>query len=298
MNWKHYVSYWDNLIQEWIDNPIRLAHSNHWKHFNFTLEGINELPEPYYCGVALDSELDAVIVNLNPGASANNEWVKYHCFLDNPNAFISNAVKHNRSYHFINKNFNPLIRSTLDAVPGKQWWEDNRWKWLDRFYPFGDRKSPNGYKPEKILALELCPWHSKSFSFWGKLKSIPNDVDKHLRSFFIDPLSDSVLRSRLVGGLSQEPYGLCFSKTVFDVLTGPFHFKVIHKWDSSSPGLPANWPINPRTHLPINRTYTIIEGPDSEGRPFRLLCLWYNNIGVLSPSAHFQAIENHIKSVL
>ena len=298
MDWKHYVSYWDNLIQEWIDNPLRLAHSNHWKHYNFTLEDINELPEPYYCGISLDSELDAIIVNLNPGTSAINEWVKYHCFLDNPNAFISNAVKQNRSYQFINKNFNPLISSTLDAVPGKQWWEDNRWRWLDRFYPFGDRKSPNGYQPKNVLALELCPWHSKSFSFWSQLKSIPGDIENHLRSFFIDPLSDAINRSRLVGGLSKIPYGLCFSKTVFDLLTGHFLFKVIHKWDSSTPTLTVCWPNNKTTGKRVNRTYALIEGPDSIGRLFRLLCLWYNNIGVSSPSALFQAIEDYIKSVL
>lgn len=297
MNWLDYIDYWDEFTRNWLADPLKLANSDCFISNNFSLDTINELPEPYYCGVPLDSELDAVIVNLNPGASATNEWVKYHCFRDNPMAFVVYEANKAGSYRAVNNKFNPLLTTTLDAVPGKDWWEANRWKWLDAFFPYGGRRSPNGYRSEKVLAMELFPWHSKSFNYNVISGLLSNQAKHHLMCLFVDPLSDAINRSRLVGGRTQKQYGLCFSKTVYDLLTNHFGFTMKQQWDASTVIPGGSWPVNAAGKL-INRTYALIEGKDSSGNIIRLLCLWYNNIGVYAPTASFGGVEAFIKSQL
>lgn len=169
--------------------------------------------------------------------------------------------------------------------------------WLDRFFPSGSRKTPNGYKPEKVLAMELFPWHSKSFDYNVISGLLSNQAKHHLMCLFVDPLSDAINRSRLVGGRTQKQYGLCFSKTVYDLLTNHFGFTMKQQWDASTVIPGGLWPVNAAGKL-INRTYALIEGKDSSGNIIRLLCLWYNNIGVYAPTASFGGVEAFIKSQL
>ena len=296
MNWTGYIDYWDNFILKWIKDPISLAQNDPLICSLVDVDEIIDLPEPYYCGVPLDSELDAVLINLNPGKSSVNEWVKFHCFLDNPKAYVSYELAHcgKSYYNNINKKFNPLLKATRCDVPGKLWWEKRRLKWLDDFFPLGGRNVHNGYRPERLYVIEFSPWHSLSNNL-HQFKSLCAPLREHISSFVIDPLADAINRSRLLGGQSGKPYGLCFSKAVYDVLTRHYSFIKLEQWDSNTPSIASIWPNNANKRA-ISRTYALIEGYGSKGQSFRLLCLWYNNIGVNAPSNSFQLVEQYIKS--
>lgn len=298
MNWAGYIDYWDKFIQKWIDDPIALAQNDPLICNKVDIDDIIDLPEPYYCGVPLQSELDAVIINLNPGKSSSEEWIKYHCFLGDSKAIISYGLsqKGNSYSNVVNKSYNPLLKSTRNDVPGKKWWESRRLKWLDDFYPHGGRNATNGYRPERVFAMEYSPWHSKS-SVIKPIKSLCGPLRKHIDTYIIEPMADAINRSRLKGGFTNKPYGLCFSKVVYDILTSFFSFKPIARWDSTTTSIANKWPRSSNGKA-TDRTYTLIEGFSPEGQYCRLLCLWYGNVGVSAPSKAFYAIEQHIKAAI
>ena len=298
MNWSSYIQHWDTFVEDWLKNPISLAQNDSLLSPPFNIDDLIEIPEPYYCGTQLseDMELDAVIVNLNPGASAENEWVKFHCNANLPDAHMIYELSQCKSNHYqkINQLFNPLLASTLACTPGKGWWEKERLEWLDRFYPSGSRAN-GGYKPDKIFVLEFCPWHSKSFKL--KTSALLNAKSKkHIEDYFIDPLTDAISHSHLKGGKSGEPYGLCFGKAIYDILTKNFSFTLVKTWNSTSASVASHWPQGSKGL--IDRTYSLIEGKDSMNNPVRLLCFWYRNIGVHAPKDAFRSVEDHIKSVI
>ncbi len=294
MNWASYATHWDEFIEKWVKDPISLAQGDPMLNGRMVLEEILDLPEPYYGDISSTSVLDAVILNLNPGLSASNEWVKYHCFMDNPNAFIVHEVKESVSlgcYQRINQLFNPLRKETLSSVPGKEWWERRRFEWLDNFYPSGGR-SNGGYNQNNILALEFSPWHSKESRLKVR-KSIDPRLVSYIATFVIDPLSDAIQRSRLKGKRTGKPFGLCFSRVVHDCLMDHFKFSPVDEWDSKTISVVGMWPQN-ASGKPLDRTYSLIEGKDSNNNTFLLLCLWYANIGVSAPSKDFARVEQFI----
>ena len=296
MNWSSYIQHWDDFLEDWLKNPISLAQNDSLLSPPFNIDDLIEIPEPYYCGTQLSKsmELDAVIVNLNPGASAENEWVKFHCNANLQDAYMIYELAQCKSNHYqkINQLFNPLLNLTPANTPGKEWWETKRLKWLDRFYPSGNRAN-GGYKPEKIFVLELCPWHSKSFML--KPSTLLNAKSKkYIADYVIDPLADAISHSRLKGGKSGEPYGLCFGKAIYDILTKNFSFTAVNTWNSASASVASLWPQGSKGL--IDRTYSLIEGKDSMNNSVRLLCFWYQSVGAHAPSVKFNSVENYIKS--
>lgn len=294
MNWASYATHWDEFIEKWVKDPIALAQRDPLLSGRIVMDEILDLPEPYYGDILSSSVFDAVILNLNPGLSASNEWVKYHCFMDNPNAFIAHELKGNVSlgcYQRINQLFNPLRKESLSSIPGKEWWERHRFEWLDTFYPSGGR-SNGGYNQNNVLALEFSPWHSKESTIRIKKTTDPRLLS-YIATFIVDPLSDAIRRSKLKGKRTGSPFGLCFSRVVHNCLIDHFDFTPVSRWDAKTASVVGGWPYN-KSGKPKNRTYSLIEGIDSNNNKFLLLCLWYANIGVKAPSKEFAIVEQFI----
>lgn len=277
MDWKHYFDYWDAYLSDWYADPKAKAANDIWNVKSSKLNE-DEIPEPYYCGVNPSAnELDAVVLNINPGASAPNEITKFWSQRTNPSAFIINDWYTGKimSYRDMNEKYNPLLFATPITVPGKKWWDSNRFKWLDRWL------GANNYDRKRILTIEPCPWHSDSWK--GNIEMLfsnKNFID-YFNDYVLVPAADSISKSKLIGNSSKKPYGLWFgSKAFAEQLIKVYKFKTVATWNKFAK----------------KREYILLEGKvydknAAKDIEVRFLFMWYPNVGVYAPSADFETVE-------
>lgn len=250
------TKYWNDYLSEWDIDPIakmkkEKAAGRFFAHSRLLNDNIQYMPEPYYG----DTEHPyCVIIDLNSGLSHRNDPEKLH----GTNGFIYQCLhtridpnaKYNPCYSAVNNQYSPFLKSsiasigTVNEIPGAAWWKDKRMKWLNSFlhrllnitsvFPFVGQP----------LALELCPWHSKTWS-----NGIVHKMTPFLFDTVFEPAAEAI-KLRNVG------FGFCFGKPVGDILLAN-GFKVCKIWDKNSPI--GKWPLTKKGAL-SDRTYRLLEG--------------------------------------
>lgn len=197
--WKWYYDRWDDFVRSWFEerrgNPICTEYSSIANKYRRCVKDLNfdELPEPYY-GTP-EKGVKAVIINLNPGMSQTDEREdslereKFYSLKDTyegkgPHVKQSLVTEFagscNKQYSkFVQKwsCLDPKYRHPKPDLCGVEWWQGTsqlkvggRVEWLGRIYnkDLDVQTSPSGVKdsihPLEVFALELCPYHSKSFN--------------------------------------------------------------------------------------------------------------------------------------
>ena len=236
-------SYWNRYLSEWDNSPFGKAMSEkaarRFFHKSSLLNaGISYMPEPYYGDI---NNPYCVIINLNPGLSHPMDWVKQH----SSGGFIYNDL-HNGSYSVVNQKYSPFLPSSITsigtpkAIPGADWWNENRMKWINSFlHRLYGSHIPDLAQP---LALELCPWHSVK---WGR--GIVEGMGSFLFDTVLEPAADAIGPNR---------FGFCFGKEVGEILIDN-GFLVVQQWDKDSS--PNTWPLGQKGNK-VNRTYRLLGG--------------------------------------
>ena len=197
--WKWYYDFWDDFVRSWFEerrgNLVCTEYRNVANEYRKCVKGLNfdELPEPYYGTPA--KVVKAVIINLNPGMSQTDERAeslereKFYSLKDTyegkgphvkRSLVIEFADSCNKQYsNFVQKwsCLDPKYRHEKPDLCGVKWWQGTlqskvggRVEWLGRIYnkDLDVQTSPSGVKdsihPLEVFALELCPYHSKSFN--------------------------------------------------------------------------------------------------------------------------------------
>lgn len=307
MTYRDYKSFWDNFLHKW--------HSNHDDFVQNDLAGraffprnssgkvmetdlyknISCMPEPYYFGEAFsnaaswqDFDAAVVVLDLNPGLSHDADSLKsknspYHPILDD-------LAKGNYST-VINSRYSPFI-STNPTIPGVTWWKSKRLAWFSRFLSTPDVR-------EKIFAVELCPFHSKSWN----VKLSPEAID-FVKNYVLSPVA------KILGSNKNVRLGYCFGKdweNIFHV----FGFEKVAQWGVNYPGKPLAYPDGseaiedcwPKTNskinnkeVPTNRIYTLFRG-NIDGIEVNFLCLRASGT-FAAPGKEFEDAEKQIKKDL
>lgn len=214
--WSKYRDFWDHFVKEWFEKrPDEPADQYSQAIKRCVGDEFDELPEPYY-GTP-DEGVKAVIVNLNPGMSQtdddarkeNLERQKFYSLRDtySGEGLVSESLIREfsdacgkRYSKFAEKwsCLNPKFRGT--NLCGVKWWQGTapskvggRLEWLARIYDKkldaaksidSTRKRDGELNPLEVFALELCPYHSKSFSFDANTDVLPFVVEHVLQPAF------------------------------------------------------------------------------------------------------------------
>ena len=193
--WKEYYSFWDKFVKDWFEQCPNEPSDEVSQAYKVCVGALNfdELPEPYYG--APEKGVKAVIINLNPGMSQTDEreesleWEKFYSLKDTykgkgPHVKRSLVTEFadscNKKYSkFVQKwsCLDPKYRHEKPDLCGVEWGQGlsqskvgGREEWLGRIYnkDLDVKTSPRGVKdlihPLEVFALELCPYHSKSFN--------------------------------------------------------------------------------------------------------------------------------------
>lgn len=186
---------------------LEIPHEENGKNLSVVLEP-NELPEPY---LKSDESVKFIIINLNPGGTAD-AIDENDIYADSDGTkMISNNNKGALLQKFVDKNdcsckyseyvnkYSPLAGSENSSnkhVVGYDWWnigkkkdKDNatesggRMRWIKDFYSlYGKEKFSN----ENVLALELCPFHSKKWNDDVILK-MPQEIIRIIKKYIYIP---------------------------------------------------------------------------------------------------------------
>lgn len=223
MNWnKEFYDQWDRFVKNWWDANAQPSDSvtNGFKKGRHL--DLGELPEPY---LGSPQGAKVVIINYNPGMSAPNEDTKFYKTYNRRDALITKFVdEYDRSYHRFVKDWSAL-NSALDkrcpSIPGVKWWK-GRFKWIERFMKHFPCKVADGFciRREEVFALEICPYHSKSWQ--GRLED--QSVINHVKKFVIIPAACAALENDL-------PCVICVGDKIGEVLRDQFNLRLISKWD-------------------------------------------------------------------
>lgn len=182
--------------------------------FKSALES-NELPEPYLMHFDMNKgigKIKFIMINLNPGGTANN--VNTNIYVDDDGTKMLDFSKmrkggllsvfdtnYNRSYsNYINDYSclagNKAVNSTNPPqyVCGYNWWNGKspsfnggRMTWIREFSKLLYNTN-NPISADQVLALELCPFHSKSWNSDILLKMPATIADIIKRAIYIPAL--------------------------------------------------------------------------------------------------------------
>jgi len=227
-----FIDYWNNFIYNWYKNPIPyfISNVNPWQYqIANLLPDANALPEPY-CGDP--NNFSAIILNLNPGGVTPN--LQKH-----PNGlFIQGFMSTGTYWHFA-QTF-PYL-TNYKASGGGIWWT-RRDEWIKRLCASNNRPSQ-----KNPFAIDICPWHSKS---WGGFVSSPATVT-YVNDFVIKP-AEIILNNADIKTI------LCVGKT-FTSIFQSLNFKQLQL--SLGPNMKIqNWPKKMNGN-DIQRYYSIWESP-------------------------------------
>ena len=215
---------------------------------------LSYLPEPYYGSIASEKGTLCAILDLNPGLSHPNDYLKIH---GRKGASLYDDF-HNNSYSVFNKMYSPFLPSSISTIgkhneiPGVRWWKEKRMKWILSFYKkYKNHRWSYHYFPVLAtpIVFELCPWHSK---VWNN--SFVSGMGAHLTNIVFEPAAEAIDKSGL-------PFGFCFGKVTGDILLKN-GFSTLKEWSNNNPT--KNWPISNKTGKPVARSYRLLKGRINE----------------------------------
>lgn len=231
-----YYGFWNWFVKQWYDQrsgkgsieeyrKIEEAYTQSVAERSNAELRLDELPTPYL-GNPRDG-VDAVIINLNPGLSdiirfgkfigENGDATQFFSNVDKPigwlmREFRDNAEKDYSKFVGIDSSINwsclnPDLLEYSEWVCGVDWWQgysddkielksrpprkkDQRLPWLSRIY---------GKKilPERVFALELCPYHSKGFQLKIKNREYKAALAKFISMHVIKPAAKAMVENGL-----------------------------------------------------------------------------------------------------
>lgn len=158
-----FIRYWDEVIQEWFCDKIDAEQQYYGKLVN-----PNYLPEPF---IGNPNHCSFVIVNYNAGGGDNRDPMIYKDCVECPKNTESliRYVK-NRNYSDVMTLFPFLLTekelakrglSGIECYSGYKWWQAKR-GWINHVAKAANVPNiDDGLMP---FAIELCAWHSKSWS--------------------------------------------------------------------------------------------------------------------------------------
>lgn len=242
----------DTFLEAWLNNPATMANSSPFfqNSTSFLWSQYKYMPEPF---LGNPYDCSAVILNLNPG----NAEQDYHC-------------SHSRAQAIVKKGYSQFAKD-FSIFPqnagGYIWWfgrkgNSGRNKWISRFT--GSDKKP--------FAIDLCPWHSKS---WGKI-NFTAAVIKEINDKVLTPAFAAVKNSQL-------KFVIAIGKSYIDVLKS-LGFVDVKTYDKNSQL--TSWPVG------VNRTYTLLRRDDQY-----ILCTHAPGSNKV-PGPRFQQFENYLKADL
>lgn len=300
--WNDYYSYWDNFVKEWfykvkdlkIDGLLNLDPIEEYK----CVKGLElkELPEPYIRKISKDglnykhNHIKAVVINLNPGASSPAECTKCIKGLNDQGALIeryANECKGNYSAWISTYGclLNEYPQGMREMIPGVDWWQGSngkggRMRWMRSFYG-------NDVTPEDVFALELCPYHSKSWD----LRNISDETRRYVWSRVIKPA--------VVAATEDDVSCItCIGQDIERILKETLKFERIASWENgkyieNECRKDIEWPTTGRTNNLVDMHYILYKSKckceDLPTRPRPFLCIWHKG-GSNPPSKEF--VEN------
>lgn len=215
--WQAFRKYWDDFVKDWytfISRKHTILEEATIRFGRASCINIDELPEPYMGCPENGDDCDAVILNLNPGMSDKYERQKFYSELnksawqirelvDNYNCEFSRFIK---DWNYLSTDNNKkALEKYKEDICGYGWWIKNsgaRVNWLKRVYG-----NPN-LDPQKVFALELCPFHSKKWEF-------DLDHDEKLREGIIQNTIGPALKA---ASQSKLPFAVAIGKPFYDIM--------------------------------------------------------------------------------
>jgi hypothetical protein len=254
------------------------------------------MPEPYYTGEAFkgaerwkDFKDAIVVLDLNPGLSHESDSLKSKNSPSHP--ILEDLAKGGYSKGINNDKYSPFI-STNKSIPGVTWWKSKRLAWFSRFLSMGNVR-------EKMFALELCPFHSKSWN----VKLSPAAIN-FIRDKVLAPAAEILCCN------GNSRLGYCFGKdweTIFDT----FGFEIVAQWGvdydcaektfvypvhihKNVEEVKSKWPK--KDGVELNRIYKLYKG-NIEGKTLYFLCLRASGT-FAAPGKDFEEVEKLIREDL
>ena len=288
--WKEYYSFWDKFVKDWFDqrpkdptDEVSIEYQRCVQDLNF-----DELPIPYLGG----HKADAVIINLNPGMSETIPYGRHkgesaeamQCYanIDAPN---EKGWLIGRFRDDFDKKYSDFIReySCLNTkhrgrepyVCGVKWWQGinlqkvggKRIPWLRRIYQKSD------LQPERVFALELCPYHSREFQF-KESTALKAFIKKHV----IVPAATAVVENQL-------NFAVAVGKNVADILDSGVG-ACRKEWSYKM----SDWPNDG-----CKRTYRLYDVSAQDGSIAQVVVTWAeHNRGIPAPGTAFVRVEKQI----
>ncbi len=282
--WRDYYSSWDGFVKNWYQSQI-----NNLRHEQVALDyqsfvndlNLSELPEPYYGRP--DKGVDAVIINLNPGMTDPNERAKILSGNGHPDGWLIDAFKScNCSYRQYADQWSSLdsrLCNHAPRVPGVLWWMENRMPWLRQIY-----QKP-GLQPERVFALELCPYHSREFRFRGRREGL-NTLGQFITKHVINPAAKAVEENNL-------KFAVAVGKQPMVSILSQIGARCIKEW--SYRDNIEGWP----TCGFRNRTYRLYGVEVPNGQVAYIIVTWAQAYGLGLPAPEigecgFKAVEKQI----
>jgi hypothetical protein len=158
-----FIKYWDEVIQEWFCDKMDTEQQHYGELVN-----PNYLPEPY---IGNPGQCSFVIVNYNAGGGDNRDSMIYkECARCSKNIESHISYVQKRSYSEVMTQFPFLLTKDelierelkgIESYSGYKWWQAKR-DWINHVAKAANVPNiDDGLMP---FAIELCAWHSKSWS--------------------------------------------------------------------------------------------------------------------------------------
>ena len=265
---------WDDSIEHWLKNGKSLTGPMAPFRSFVKLGNLSDdyIPEPYYGD---PDRCSAVVININPGSSTDNEYVKDWRNRSNPNCPLIWDLENTFSgkYSLFQEKYSPFTAESW--VPGVQWWKDNRVAFIDKVvsqYNKAKGKAVNGERSP--LAMEMCPLHSKDTKGLNLGKK---EFRSHYINYVFRPAEEAVQSSLL-------PFGLGFASFIEKIMNKCGYKKTLLHWEdgvdllNSRRAIPQ-WPTS--DGKPKKRTYKLI----SNGEKGAFLFTWDRSGSIIKHNA-------------
>ncbi len=283
---KRFIDQNNELIKNWYDNPeTRVEDDVYFKNHTNTTKSKKKnkveysplyrsssgikyfkyrpepyLGDPYNCSV--------VMLNLNPGFGGEDGDKPLHW---KDGILVTDEICQN--YYDYAKEF-PYIKKNDNCHEGARKWWQSRKVWLDNFV----EKVAGDKVASAPLAIELCPWHSKS---WKDLKyNEDEDLQNYILSYVIAPAIEAAKKA-------QVKYPVCIGKSFETILPLLGFDKGERCWNQDS-GL-KDWPTSKGRKT--QRTYQLFKNEKNE----YILNIWAPGANK-TPSQSFNDAETFIVS--
>ena len=274
-NWKDFFEQSDRFIQEWSESPEECARNSVYLQEasggekSFLYEDKDFMPEPF---LGNPERCSAVMLTLNPAAPMD----KFRVDKNYAKKIISDGYSERaQKWTIFEENDGGFI-----------WWA-KRENWLNRILGNEDTTL-------KPFAIDICPWHSKS---WGGL-NYENELVEEIKKNVLAPAFNAVKNSLI-------PFAIAIGKDFYDVLTikdennEPYlgftqkECVVAGCYNKQAEDLRViKWPKN-KNKEPVNKAFAIFENDNKD----RILCIWCPDGGSNQPpqSGFDELVQNFVK---